>query len=92
MAKVLVALKINPADENVDLDKLVEKIKETLPKDYEIVKHEKVYVAFGLYVLRIYVVMPEEFEGGTEKIENFLTNIPEIASVDVEYVTRTEAF
>lgn len=92
MAKVLVALKINPADENVDLDKLVEKIKGTLPKDYEIVKHEKVYVAFGLYVLRIYVVMPEEFEGGTEKIENFLTNIPEIASVDVEYVTRTEAF
>ena len=92
MAKVLVTLKINPADENVDLDKLVDKIKSTLPKDYEIVKHEKVYVAFGLYVLRIYVVMPEDFEGGTEKIEKFLTDIPEIASVDVEYVTRTEAF
>jgi elongation factor 1-beta len=92
MAKVLAAIKVNPADENVDLDKLVEKIKEVLPKEYEVVKHEKVYVAFGLYILRIYVVMPEELEGGTSDIENYLNKIPEVASIDIEYVTRTEAF
>ncbi len=92
MAKVLVSMKINPADENVDLDKLVQKIKEKLPKEYEVVKHEKTYVAFGLYALRLYVVMPEEFEGGTEQIERFLTDMPEIASIDIDYVSRTEAF
>ncbi len=92
MAKVLAAIKVNPADENVDLDKLAEKIKEALPKEYEVVKHEKVYVAFGLYILRVYVVMPEELEGGTSDIENYLSKIPEVASIDIEYVTRTEAF
>ena len=92
MAKVLAAIKVNPADENVDLDKLAEAIKASLPKEYEVVKHEKVYVAFGLYILRVYVVMPEELEGGTSKIEEYITKIPEVASIDIEYVTRTEAF
>ncbi len=92
MAKVLVALRVNPLDENVDLDKLVEKVKKNLPKDFEIVKHEKTYIAFGLYALRLYVIMPEEFEGGTEKLEDYLKGIEDISSVDIEYVTRTEAF
>ncbi len=92
MAKVLAAIKVNPADENVDLDKLVEKIRDTLPNEYEVVKWEKVYVAFGLYILRIYVTMPEELEGGTYRIEQLLTGLPEVSSIDIEYVTRTEAF
>jgi len=92
MAKVLAAIKVNPADENVDLDELVKKIKDALPKEYEVVKWEKVYVAFGLYILRIYVTMPEELEGGTYRIEQLLTGLPEVSSLDIEYVTRTEAF
>ncbi len=92
MAKVLVALRVNPANENVDLDKLVERIKEKLPKDFEIVKHEKTYIAFGLYALRLYVIMPENYEGGTEKLEEYLKSIDGVASIDIEYVTRTEAF
>ncbi len=92
LAKVLAAIKVNPADENVDLDKLAGKIRDALPKEYEVVKHEKVYVAFGLYILRVYVVMPEELEGGTSKIEEYITKLPDVASIDIEYVTRTEAF
>ncbi len=92
MAKVLASIKVNPADENVDLDKLVEEIREKFPSELEIVKWEKVYVAFGLYNLRIYVTMPEELEGGTYRIEQLLNGLPKVSSIDIEYVTRTEAF
>ncbi len=92
MGKVLVAIKVNPADDKVNLDELVAKIKEGLKSQYEIVKHEKIYVAFGLYALRLYVLMPEELEGGTEELENYLKSFEGVSSVDVELVTRTEAF
>ncbi len=92
MAKVLVVLRVNPAGENVDIDKLIERIKENLPKDFELIKHEKTYIAFGLYALRLYVIMPENFEGGTERLEEYLKSVEGVASVDIEYVTRTEAF
>ncbi len=92
VAKVLVAVRVNPEDIDVDLDKLVDEVKAKLPKEFEVVRHEKVYIAFGLYALRLFIIMPEEYEGGTEDIEKFLTSIKGVASVDVEMVTRTEAF
>ena len=92
MAKVLVAIRVNPEDIDVDLDKLVNEIKTKMPKEFEVVRHEKVYIAFGLYALRLFIIMPEEHEGGTEDIENILTSIKGVASVDIEMVTRTEAF
>jgi len=92
VAKVLAAIRVNPADEKVNLDDLAEKVKKILPEKYEVVKHERVYVAFGLYFLRLYITMPEELEGGTSGIEDILNDLPEVASVDIEYVTRTEAF
>jgi elongation factor 1-beta len=51
-------------------------------------KAEKFYIAFGLYGLRLYITMPEEYEGGTYELENLLSSIDGISSVDVEYVTR----
>ena len=92
MAKVLVAVRVNPKDIDVDLDRIVDEVKAKLPKEFEVVRHEKVYVAFGLYALRLFIIMPEEMEGGTEEIEKVLTSIEDVASVDVEMVTRTEAF
>jgi len=92
MAKVLVAIRVNPEDIDVDLDKLVNEIKAKMSKEFEVVRHEKVYIAFGLYALRLFIIMPEEHEGGTEDIENILTSIKGVASVDIEMVTRTEAF
>ena len=92
MAKVLAAIKVNPRDENVDLNKLVEEIKEKLPSKYEVVRWDKVYVAFGLYALRIEIAMPEELEGGTYEIEQVLNKLPEVSSIDIEFVTRTGVF
>jgi len=92
VAKVLVAARVNPEDIDVDLDKLVNEIKARMPEKFEVVRHEKVYIAFGLYALRLFIIMPEEYEGGTEDLEKVLTSIEGVSSVDIEMVTRTEAF
>ena len=92
MAKVLAVLKVFPKDIDTDLDAIVKAVKEKLPQQYELAKHEKVYVAFGLYVLRLYIVMPEETEGGTEELEGIVKSVEGVESVDVELVTRVEFF
>lgn len=92
MAKVLVVLKAFPKDVNVNLDSVAEEIKRKLPNEYKLAKYEKVYVAFGLHILRLYVIIPEETEGGTEELEGIVRSVKNVESVDVELVTRVEAF
>ncbi|MEM2022000.1 MAG: elongation factor 1-beta [Zestosphaera sp.] len=91
MGKVVVSLRVNPESDEVDLDALINDIKSRLPQHYEILKHEKEYIAFGLYALRLYVAMPENFEGGTDELERSLTEMDGVSSVDVDFVTRTDA-
>jgi len=91
MGKVIVALRVNPDSDSVNLDNLIDDIRAVLPKHYEILRYEKHYIAFGLYGLMLYIAMPEDFEGGTEELERILTSVNGISSIDIEYVTRTDA-
>jgi len=91
-SKVLVVVRVNPESTEVDLDKMINEIKSRLPSEFQLVKSEKVYVAFGLYIPRLYIVMPEEYEGGTSRIEEVIKSVPGVSSIDIEFVTRTEAF
>lgn len=88
MGKVVLVVRINPQSDEVNLDELASKIKQTLPSQYEVMKIEKFYIAFGLHGLRLYITMPEEYEGGTYELENLLGNVDGVGSVDVEYITR----
>ncbi len=90
MGKVIVALRVNPESDSIDLENLISDIRRALPKHYEILKYEKHYIAFGLYGLMLYIAMPEDFEGGTEELERILTSVNGVSSIDIEYVTRTE--
>jgi len=91
-SKVLVVVRVNPESTEINLDKMINEIKSRLPSEFQLVKSEKVYVAFGLYIPRLYIVMPEEYEGGTSRIEEVIKSVPGVSSIDIEFVTRTEAF
>ncbi|OYT47789.1 MAG: elongation factor 1-beta [Desulfurococcales archaeon ex4484_42] len=91
-SKVLVVVRVNPESTEIDLEKMINEIKSRLPSEFQLVKSEKVYVAFGLYIPRLYIVMPEEYEGGTSRIEEVIKSVPGVSSIDIEFVTRTEAF
>ena len=88
MAKVLVLLKVLPEDINIDLEELKERIRQALPEGYEIKGYDKEPIAFGLKALRLYILMPEETEGGTEPLENAVMKVEGVSQVEVEAVHR----
>ncbi|MEB3765801.1 MAG: elongation factor 1-beta, partial [Desulfurococcales archaeon] len=45
-------------------------------------------IAFGLKALKIIIAIPEETEGGTEKLEEFLKQVEGVEEVEIETVHR----
>lgn len=88
MAQVIITLKIMPENTDVSLEQLEEKAKEVL-KEFNCSVHKKeiVPIAFGLSALRIIFIWGEE-KGDTEKLENKLSEIEGVMSVQVEDVRR----
>ena len=83
MGKVAISLKVNLTGPEVDLEKLKETIKEKI----EVKDMEEIDIGFGLKALRIMVVRPDAEGQGTDDIENALSEIEGVGSVEVEGVT-----
>jgi elongation factor 1-beta len=92
MAKVLVSVKIYPKDVETDRSEIVDAIRKQLPKDYEIVRTAEEPIAFGYTALKTYITIPEETEGGTNKLEEILKSIDKIDNFEVESVHRLSEF
>jgi len=88
VARVAVAVRVFPSGVDVNLEDLVERIKESLPPQYVLVNSSEVPIAFGYRALRLLITMPEETEGGTEELESILRSIDGVQEVEVEFVHR----
>ncbi len=88
MAKVLVVVKVYPSDINIDLDELADKIRKKLPEEADIARSAKEPIAFGLTALKLYILIPEETEGGTESVEEALRSVDGVEEVEIELVQR----
>ena len=88
MARVLVLLRVFPADVDVDLKKLVERIGEELGEEYSLLSCEEEPIAFGLKALKLLISMPELKEGGTYELERTIQGLNEVSEVEVLQVTR----
>ena len=88
MARVLVVMRILPEDVNIDLEELKERIRNELPEGYEIARHDIEPIAFGLKALRLYIIMPEQTEGGTEPLERLVNGVKGVSQAEVEIVHR----
>ncbi|WGI16790.1 elongation factor 1-beta [Methanonatronarchaeum sp. AMET-Sl] len=86
MGDVAAKIKVMPKSPEIDLNELEESIKKVITMG-EVKKVERENVAFGLKALMVTVVVPDE-EGGTEVIEEKLSEIGDIESVRVEGVNR----
>jgi len=87
MARVVITLKIMPEDTDVDLEDLLEKIRESVPDGTDVRANEIVPIAFGLKAIRMNVAR-EESMGGTDDIEEAITNLNGVSQVEVERVSR----
>ncbi len=88
MAKVMAVFKIYPKSIEIDLEQLSRKISEKLPSECKLAKHEIEEVGFGIKLLRVYILLPEDYEGGTSRIEEIISSIEEVSQLEGEYVTR----
>ena len=59
-----------------------------LPPGHRIGKVSEEEMAFGLKCLVLYIVMPEQTEGGTEPVERALSGIKGVGRVETDMVTR----
>ena len=87
MGKVLVVAKVLPNDINLNLEQVYETIKNQLPANVELKGHKIEPVAFGLNALKLYFAIPDNTEGGTSKIEEFLSQINGVEQVEIEFVS-----
>ena len=83
MGNVVMKLKVMPTDVNVDLNAVLEKIKEVNLKGVEIRNSEIQPIAFGLKALIILVVMPDTENIGDKFIEE-IQKIDGVESVEIE--------
>jgi elongation factor 1-beta len=89
LSRLLAIIKILPEDDAVDLGLMREGLREALPKgnkDLYIHKFEEEEIAFGLKALKVYVIMPGVYEGGTQPVEDAFSKVKGVSQVDVEIV------
>jgi elongation factor 1-beta len=87
LARVIITLKIMPEGVDVDLEDLLERIKGAVPDGTDVRANEIVPVAFGLKALRMNVARDESM-GGTDDIEDAISQLDGVAQVEVETVSR----
>lgn len=92
VAKVLISVKVFPSDAEIDRKMLSDKIRQFLPKEFEAIRIREEPLAFGYTALKVHVIMPEELEGGTDKLEGILKSIEGIDDIEIEAVTRLTEF
>ena len=88
MAKVLVSMKIFPADITVDLNQLKQNIERVMPENSSVFKFAEEPIAFGLNVLIAHILIPEEKSGELEQVENNIKSIEGVSNVETFMMQR----
>ncbi len=88
MAEVVITMKLMPESPDVNWDYVYEKVNEVIKKHKgEVGKKEEKPVAFGLKALEIIFVV-DESSGSTEALEQEVSEIQGIESVEITDVRR----
>ncbi|MBS7634725.1 elongation factor 1-beta [Candidatus Bathyarchaeota archaeon] len=88
MARIVLSLKIFPADIDINLETLKEKIKNSLPSYASVYKFEEEPIAFGLVALIAHIVFPENQAGGLDKVEESIKNVSEVSGIQTIMIRR----
>jgi len=88
VARVVISLKIFPADVGINLEDLKEKIKNALPNYASVYGFEEEPIAFGLVALIAHIILPEDLAGGLDEIESRIKGIADVSDIQTIMVRR----
>ncbi|MBC7115357.1 MAG: elongation factor 1-beta [Archaeoglobi archaeon] len=87
MGEVLARIKIMPEGAEINLEELKKKIEEGMPQGAKLQRVSEEPVAFGLKALVADVIV-DDAEGGTDKIEDFISSLDGVSSIQIVSLTR----
>ena len=88
MAKVIISIKVYPANAEVNLDALKRRIKEEIPEYASIHRFDEEPIAFGLTALIVHIILPEERAGGVDEVERALKGTEGVGEIETVMVRR----
>ena len=87
MTRLVVRMRILPAEAESDLDSIIRILKTETPEGVQMIAHAKEPVAFGLEAILTDLVLEDE-AGQMDRLEEFVRSIQGVGQIDVLSMSR----